>query len=188
MRFKILLFIGVLMTEWVAADSADLIQELKEIPPEVELFVKGAPVVLPQPVQEEITTGLTTLLKTCRVDSKTSPRFFKKRNKSVPFNWDRATDPLRNTSYILVSLGKLEKLRAGSKLVYAQQLLLETPPGNWPRKYMVSTDGRSAIQFGRCSGLVVVDIICIPELLAKLPKDYARACSVLPPRSSELVQ
>ena len=188
MRFKILLFTGLFVATFVAADEADLIKELKEVPPEVEMVVRGAPVPLDEAVQEQVTTGLKTLLQTCRVDSKTSPLAFRKLNGSLPFNWQRATDPLRNTSYLLVSLGKLEKLRAGNKTVYAQKLLLETPQGNWPRKYMVTTDGRSAIQFSRCSGLVVVDIICIPEVLKQLPEDYARACSVLPPKSSELVK
>ncbi len=188
MRFFILLYGGLLLVNIANADNADLIKELKEIPLEVEMFSRGAPVPLPEAVQEQVATGIKTLLKTCRADSKTSPLAFKKFNKRLPFNWTRATDPLRNTSYLLVSLGKLEKLRAGNKTVYAQKILMETPEGNWPRKYIVTTDGRSEIQFGRCSGLVVVDIICIPELLEKLPKDYARACSVLPPKSSELVK
>jgi len=189
MRFKILLFCGFLLAVSTAsADNADLIQELKEIPPEVEMFVRGAPAPLPQAVQDQVVAGLTTLLQTCRVDSKSNPLVFQKMNGALPFNWDRATDSLRNTSYLLVSLGKLAKLRAGNKTVYAQKLLLETPEGNWPRKYMVTTDGRNAIQFSRCSGLVVVDVICIPEVLEKLPKEYGRACSVLPPKSSELVK
>lgn len=170
------------------AESTDLIKELKEIPPEVEMFVRGVPVPLAQSVQDQVSSGLQTLLETCRVDSKTSPLAFKRLNGPLPFNWDRAIDPLRNTSYLMVSLGKLAKLRAGNKTVYAQRVMMETPPGNWPRKYLVTNDGRNSIQFARCSGLVVVDVICIPEVLAQLPKDYARACSVLPPRSSELVQ
>jgi len=188
MRVKIFIFCGLFIASLANADNADLISELKEIPPEVEMFVGGAPFPLSQAVQDQVAVGLKTLLQTCRVDSKTSALFFRKLNGALPFDWTRATDPLRNTSYLLVSLGKLEKLRAGNKTVYAQKLLLETPPGNWPRKYIVTTDGQDHIQFARCSGLVVVDIICIPDLLAKLPKDYARACSVLPPKSSELVQ
>jgi len=170
------------------ADQADLIEELKEIPPEVEMMVKGAPIPLAQSVQDKVATGLKTLLQTCRIDSKTSASAFTRLTGSRSFNWQRATDPLRKTSYLMVSLGKLAKLRAGNKTVYTQRLLLETPPGNWPRKYIVTSDGRAPILFGRCSGLVVVDIICIPEVLANLPKDYARACSVLPPSSSELVK
>jgi len=188
MRCKILLFTSLLLAGTATADNADLIQELKEIPPEVEMSVAGTPVPLSQSVQDQVATGMTTLLQTCRIDSKTSTLAFQKLNGSLPFDWDRATDPLRNTSYLLVSLGKLAKLRAGNKTVYAQKLLLETPAGNWPRKYMVTSDGRNAIQFSRCSGLVVVDVICIPEVLAQLPKDYARACSVLPPKSSEVVK
>lgn len=188
MRLKILLFCNILLANIAAADTADLIKELKEIPPEAEMFSGGQPLPLTESVQEQVVTGLTTLLKTCRIDSKTSSLAFKKLNGRLPFDWDRAIDPLRNASYIIVSLGKLEKLRAGNKSVYTQKILMETPNGNWPRKYIVTTDGRTAIQFGRCSGLVVVDIICIPEILKNLPKDYARACSVLPPKSSELVK
>lgn len=188
MRVYLLIFFSFLLATIAHADNADLIEELKEIPPEVEMYVRGAPVPVSQPVQDQLASGLKTLLQTCRVDSKTSPLAFKKLNGRLPFNWQRATDPLRNASYILVSLGKLEKLRAGNKTVYTQKILMETPPGNWPKKYIVTTDGRNSIQFGRCSGLVVVDIICIPEVLDKLPKDYARACSVLPPKSSELVK
>ena len=170
------------------ADQADLIAELKEIPPEVEMMVKGNPVLMSQSVQDKVFTGMKTLLETCRIDSKTSPAPFRRLHGKTTFNWQRDTDPLRKTSYLLVSLGKLDKLRAGNKTVYAQRLLLETPDGNWPRKYMVTSDGQTPILFGRCSGLVVVDIICIPEVLANLPKDYARACSVLPPQSSEVVK
>lgn len=188
MRVTLYILGGILLANFASADSADLIKELKEIPAEVEMSVRGTPVPLSEPVQAQLITGLKTLLQTCRADSKTSPLAFKRFNRSVPFNWDRAIDPLRNTSYILVSLGKLEKLRAGNKTVYAQKILLETPEGNWPRKYMVTSDGRSPIRFTRCSGLVVVDVICIPEVLAHLPKDYARACSVLPPKSSEVVK
>ncbi len=188
MRLTIFLFSSFLLVSTASADTADLIKELKEIPPEVEMFVRGASVPLSEPVQEQVATGLKTLLQTCRVDSKTSPLAFKKLSGKLPFNWDRATDILRNTSYLLVSLGKLEKLRAGNKTVYAQKILMETPSGNWPRKYIVTTDGGNAIQFARCSGLVVVDIICIPDVLKQLPKDYGRACSVLPPKSSEIVK
>jgi len=183
-----MIYCGVLLAGPLMADTADLIEELKEIPPEVELLVKGSPVPLEQNVQDQVAAGMKTLLQTCRIDSKTSPLAFRKMNGPLPFDWGRVTDPLRNTSYLMVSLGKLAKLRAGNKTVYAQRLLLETPAGNWPRKYMVTSDGRNAIQFARCSGLVVVDIICIPEVLSRLPKEYARACSVLPPKSSELVK
>ncbi len=182
------LLLGMLVSGPTVADNADLITELKEIPPEVEMFVRGSPVQMEQSVQDKISTGIKTLLQTCRIDSKTSPAAFRRMHGKTPFNWQRATDPLRNTSYLMVSLGKLAKLRAGNKIVYAQRLLLETPPGNWPKKYLATSDGRTEILFGRCSGLVVVDIICIPEVLANLPKDYARACSVLPPTSSEVVK
>ena len=182
------LLFGMLLSGPIAADNADLITELKEIPPEVEMLVRGNPVQMEQSVQDKVATGLKTLLQTCRTDSKTSPAAFSKLTGRLPFSWQRATDPLRNTSYLMVSLGKLAKLRAGNKIVYAQRLLLETPPGNWPRKYLATSDGRTEILFGRCSGLVVVDIICIPEVLANLPKDYARACSVLPPTTSEIVK
>jgi len=187
-RLMIILLSGLLLANTVVADQADLIAELKEIPPEVEMLVRGNPVQMEQAVQDKIATGVKTLLQTCRIDSKTSPGAFRKWTGKLPFSWERATDPLRNASYLKVSLGKLAKLRAGNKTVYAQQLLLETPSGNWPRKYVATTDGRNEILFGRCSGLVVVDIICIPEVLRNLPKDYARACSVLPPSSSEIVK
>ena len=180
---------GLLLAVPLGADQVDLVDELKEIPAEVELMVRGASVPLSQPAQDQVAQGMKTLLQTCRVDSKTSPAAFIKFNQGgVPFSWERVTDPLRNTSYLMVSLGKLEKLRAGNKSVYAQRLLMETPEGNWPRKYIATSDGRSAIQFGRCSGLVVVDIICIPEVLSQLPKDYSKACRVLPPKSGEVVK
>lgn len=187
-KIMISLLFGILVSGSAIADNADLITELKEIPPEVEMLVRGNLVQIEQEAQDKIAAGLTTLLQTCRIDSKTSPAAFSKLTGRLPFSWQRATDPLRNTSYLMVSLGKLAKLRAGNKTVYAQRLLLETPPGNWPRKYLVTTDGRNEILFGRCSGLVVVDIICIPEVLKNLPKDYARACSVLPPTSVEIVK
>ena len=170
------------------ADEVDLIEELKEIPVEAHIMQKGAPIPITEELQNRIADQMKILLQTCRIDSKTNPRSFRKLNKGVPFSWDRVTDPLRNASYIHVSLGKMDKLRAGSKTVYARELLLETPPGNWPRKYMVSTDGRTNIQFAKCSGLVVVDVICMPGVLEHLPEDYGRACRILPPNSSEVLK
>jgi len=187
-RMTITLLSGLLLSGVATADQADLIEELKEIPPEVEMLVRGNPVQFEQDMQDKIALGMKTLLQTCRIDSKTSPAAFRRLTGKLPFSWQRATDPLRNTSYIMISLGKLDKLRAGNKTVYAQKLLLETPAGNWPRKYLATTDGRNEILFGRCSGLVVVDIICIPDVLKHLPKDYAKACSVLPPSSSDIVK
>jgi len=170
------------------ADQVDLIEELKEIPVETQIMQKGVSIPISEALQNQIADQMKVLLQTCRVDSKTNPRSFRKLNKGVPFSWDRVTDPLRNASYIHVSLGKLDKLRAGSKTVYARELLLETPPGNWPRKYMVSTDGRTNIQFAKCSGLVVVDVICMQGVLEYLPKDYGRACRILPPNSSKVLK
>ena len=178
----------VLGTNIGLADEVDLVEELKEIPVEAEIMQRGVPIPITEELQNKLADTMKVLLQTCRVDSKTNPRSFRKLNKGVPFNWDRVVDPLRNASYIHVSLGKLDKLRAGTKTVYARELLLETPPGNWPKKYMVSSDGRSNIQFSKCSGLVVVDVICMPGILEHLPKDYGRACRVLPPNSSQAVK
>ena len=138
------------------------------------------PVPLAQEVQDKLVDSMKTLLKTCRVDSKTRPSAFIRYNNGIPFDWDRASDPLRGTSFIKVSLGKLDKLIAGNKSVYSKHLMLETPVGNWPKKYIVAYDGRGAIQFAKCSGLVVVDIVCLPGVREHMPKDYAQACRVLP--------
>lgn len=162
------------------ADTVDLIDLLDEIPAETELVQKGVKIPLNDAAQVKVGEAMKVLLETCRADSKTRRSLFRKYNKGVPFDWERSTDMLRGTSFIKVSLGKLEKLRAGNKNVYAKYLLLETPAGNWPRKYMVAYDGSTAIQFTKCSGLVTVDLICLKEINEFLPKDYAEACRVLP--------
>lgn len=167
------------------ADMIDLIDEVGATPPEAMIYRQGKQVSLDQATQDKVSAALRTLLESCRADSKTRASLFRKYNKDYPFNWDRATDPLRGVSYIQVSLGKLEKLRAGNKNVYAKHLLLETPAGNWPRKYMVAYDGSTAIQFTKCSGLVTVDIICMPEIREHLPESYAPACKVVPDMKDE---
>ena len=173
-------FLSLLLAQGVHADTVDLVDLLGELPPTSELVQKGVEIPLDAPTQNKVSGALKTLLETCRSDSKTRPSLFRKFNNGVPFEWDRSTDPLRGTSFIKVSLGKLEKLRAGNKNVYAKYLLIETPPGNWPRKYMVAYDGSTAIQFTTCSGLVTVDLICMPGIRDHLPKSYAPACNVLP--------
>ncbi|MDT8405023.1 hypothetical protein [Sulfuriflexus sp.] len=170
----------LLLAQGVHADTVDLVDLLGELPPTSELVQKGVEIPLDEPTQNKVSGALKTLLETCRADSKTRPSMFRKFNNGVPFEWGRSTDPLRGASFIKVSLGKLEKLRAGNKNVYAKYLLLETPPGNWPRKYMVAYDGSTAIQFTTCSGLVTVDLICLPGIRDHLPKSYAPACKVLP--------
>jgi len=185
LRNIIITFLALLATNVSLADQVDLIDELKEIPVETKIMQRGKEIPIDEALQNRIADQMKILLQTCRVDSKTNARAFRKLNKGVPFSWDRVTDPYRNASYIHVSLGKLDKLRAGTKTVYARGLLLETPPGNWPRKYMVSTDGRTNIQFTQCSGLVVVDVICMKGVLEHLPKEYARACRILPPETSD---
>jgi len=175
-----LVFFAVLISFSAVADVTDLVDELREIPSEAELITRGLNVPLSEAVQVKLVDGMKTLLKTCKVDSKTRPSAFNKFNKDLPFSWQRATDPLRNTSYISVSLGKLEKLRAGNKSVYAKSIMLETPNGNWPRKFIAVSDGRNTIQFTKCSGLVVVDIICMKGVKSSMPKNYSQACKVLP--------
>lgn len=187
MRFllkKISLVLLVSIPAIVYADIADLVDELQELPVEAELVKQGVPVQLANDTQAKLVETMKTLLKTCRIDSKTRPSVFNSYNNGLPFDWYRASDTLRGTSYIKVSLGKLEKLVAGNKSVYAKQLMMETPAGNWPKKYIVAYDGRGAIQFAKCSGLVVVDIICMPGVRENMPKDYTQACRVLPEDSS----
>jgi hypothetical protein len=176
-----LFFLTMLLPLGLRADNIDLIDLLGELPPETELVQKGVKIPLDEASQSKMVGAMKTLLETCRADSKTRHSLFRTFNKGVPFDWERSTDALRGTSFIKVSLGKLEKLRAGNKNVYAKYLLLETPPGNWPRKYMVAYDGGgTAIQFTNCSGLVMVDLICMPEIRDHLPNSYAPACKVLP--------
>lgn len=175
-----LFFLTMLLPQGVWADTVDLVELLGELPAETELVQKGVKIPLDAATQNKVGGALKTLLETCRADSKTRPLLFRQFNKGVPFEWERSTDPLRGVSFIRVSLGKLEKLRAGNKNVYAKYLLLETPPGNWPGKYMVAYDGSTSIQFTRCSGLVTVDLICLPEIRDHLPRSYAPACKVLP--------
>lgn len=162
------------------ADTVDLVELLGEFPANSELIRKGVDIPLDALTQKKVSAALKTMLETCRADSKTRVSLFRKFNKGVPFEWERSTDPLRGTSFIKVSLGKLEKLRAGNKNVYAKYLLLETPSGNWPRKYMVAYDGSTSIMFSKCSGLVTVDLICMPGVREHMPKSYAPACRVLP--------
>lgn len=175
-----LFFLTMLLPNGLRADNIDLIDLLGELPPETELVQNGRTIALDTSIQGKLGGALKTMLETCRADSKTRRSLFRQFNKGLPFDWERSTDALRGTSFIKVSLGKLEKLRAGNKNVYAKYLLLETPAGNWPRKYMVAYDGSTAIQFTKCSGLVTVDIICMPGVREHLPKGYAAACKVLP--------
>ena len=175
-----LFFLAMLLPFSLRADNIDLIELLGELPPETQLVQNGIEIPLDSTIQGKVGGALKTMLETCRADSKTRASLFRKFNKGVPFDWERSTDALRGTSFIKVSLGKLEKLRAGNKNVYAKYLLLETPAGNWPRKYMVAYDGSTAIQFTKCSGLVTVDIICMPGIREHLPTSYASACKVLP--------
>lgn len=181
MKSSITLFLlGILLPAVAQAENIDLIDQLGALPPETELVQKGRIISLDAATQLKVGASMKTLLETCRADSKTRNSLFREFNKGVPFDWARSTDTLRGTSFIKVSLGKLEKLRAGNKNVYAKYLLLETPTGNWPSKYMVAYDGSTTIQFTRCSGLVVVDIICMPEMREHMPKGYAPACQVVP--------
>lgn len=168
----------LLLMPWTI-QAADLIDELKEIPPAAQVVVHGTT----QPVSPEQTPAvleaMKTLLKGCRSDSKTQPSAFKPYDK-YPYDWDRARDALRRTSYIDVSLGKLEKLPAGNKLVYTKYIMLETPPGNWPAKYLAVNDGEQTIRFGGCNGFDVVKLICMPGIMAYMPEGYAAACKVTP--------
>lgn len=175
-----LFFLAMLLSPGLRADTVDLVELLGEFPANVELVSKGVDIPLDATTQKKMSAALKTMLETCRADSKTRASLFRKFNNDLPFEWDRSTDPLRGTSFIKVSLGKLEKLRAGNKNVYAKYLLLETPPGNWPRKFMVAYDGSTSIMFSKCSGLVTVDLICMPGVREHMPESYAPACRVLP--------
>ena len=182
-KISVLLLVGT--STLVCADVTDLVDVLQELPAEAELIKNGVPVPLVDDAQAKLVENMKTLLKTCRIDSKTRPSAFRRYNGGLPFDWYRASDPLRGTSFIKVSLGKLQKMVAGNKSVYAKQLMMETPAGNWPEKYIVAYDGRGAIQFSKCSSLVVVDIICMPGVRENMPKDYMQACKVLPGGDSD---
>ena len=181
MKSSITLFLLVMLLPLgLRADMVDLVELLGEFPANSELIRNGVDIPLDDDTQQKVSSALKTMLQTCRVDSKTRASAFRKFNKNIAFEWERSTDPLRGTSFIKVSLGKLEKLRAGNKNVYAKYLLLETPAGNWPRKYMFAYDGSTSILFSKCSGLVTVDLICMPGVREHMPESYAPACKVLP--------
>ncbi len=171
-----------------SAVAADLVDELKSIPASAELVVHGKPAPVSEELQSEIIDMLKGILAGCRTDSKTRPGAFREFDrKALPYDWQRSRDYLRRVSYISASLGRLEKLNAGNKSVYAKHIMLETPPGNWPRKYAVIYDGQQSIRFTNCNGFDVVELICTDGIREHMPERYLAACKALPPEMKSAV-
>lgn len=169
--------------------AADLVDELKTIPANAELVVRGKPMPVSEALQTEVIDMLKGILAGCKTDSKTRPSAFRKFDrKALPFDWQRSRDYLRRVSYISASLGKLEKLNAGNKSVYAKHIMLETPPGNWPRKYAVIYDGQQSIRFTNCNGFDVVELICTDGIREHMPERYLAACKAMPAEMKQVAK
>lgn len=162
------------------AAEVDLVDELASTPASAELVVRGKQIPLDEPLQKEVIDMLKGVVGGCKTDSKTRPTAFSEFDKNLPFDWERARDPLRRVSYISASLGKLEKLTAGNKSVYSKHIMLETPSGNWPRKYAAIYDGQQTIRFTNCNGFDVVELICTSGIREHMPSQYLAACKTLP--------
>jgi hypothetical protein len=173
-----LLLVGLALP--LVAAQIDLVDELKNTPASAELVVRGKPIPLDDALQKEVIDMLKGVVGGCKTDSKTRPSAFNEFDNNLPFDWERARDPLRRVSYISASLGKLDKLTAGNKSVYSKYIMLETPPGNWPRKYAAIYDGQQSIRFTNCNGFDVVELICTSGIREHMPTEYLSACKTLP--------
>lgn len=115
--------------------------------------------------------ALRRMLESCSVDSIALPEVF---DESAEAAWARVGARAR----IDVALAVPEEFTWLQGRAAFRELRLELASGHYPG-VLLGRGPQAVVQLTKCSGLIVVELGCLPELKAHVPASYREQCHLL---------